>query len=205
VTTAVYLLNRSPTRSVEGMMPYEAWHGKKPSVAHLCTFGCVVHVNNTKPMLKKLEDRSTKMVFVGYELGSKAYHAYDPWIGHAHITQDIIFDELGQWDWSGDTGVCTDTEPFEVEIVTTTENELGGYLAQVEPGHVDSVGTPPLTSPGHTLSPLPSSQPPVMHVTPPSSDISLDNDHDEDAPLRFWRIDNILGTVEVSGLVEHVF
>jgi hypothetical protein len=66
VTTVVYLLNKLPTKSVEGMTPYEAWHVRKPSVAHQRTFGCIVHVKNTKPMLKKLDDRCTKMVFVGY-------------------------------------------------------------------------------------------------------------------------------------------
>jgi hypothetical protein len=94
VTTAVYLLNRSPTRSVEGMTPYEAWHDKKPSVAYLCTFGCIVHVKNTKPMLKKLDDRSIKMVFLGYEPRSKAYRSYDPRTGHVQITRDVVFDEL---------------------------------------------------------------------------------------------------------------
>jgi hypothetical protein len=64
----------------------------------LCTFGYTVHVKNTKAMLKKLEDRSSKMVFVGYEPGSKAYRAYDPQIGHVHITRDVVFDELAQWD-----------------------------------------------------------------------------------------------------------
>jgi hypothetical protein len=33
------LLNRSPTKSVKGKTPYEAWHGRKPQVAHLRTFG----------------------------------------------------------------------------------------------------------------------------------------------------------------------
>jgi hypothetical protein len=57
VATAVYLLNRSPTKGVHGMTPFEAWYGKKPAVHYLRTFGCVVYVKNTKPNLKKLEDR----------------------------------------------------------------------------------------------------------------------------------------------------
>jgi hypothetical protein len=65
ITTVVYLLNRSPSRSVEGKTSYEAWHDRKPSIAHLHTFDCIIHVKNTKPLLKKLDDRSTKMVFVG--------------------------------------------------------------------------------------------------------------------------------------------
>lgn len=65
VATAVYLLKRSPTKSIEGMTPFEAWYGKKPAAHHLRTFGCIAHVKNTSPHLKKLDDRSTKMIFVG--------------------------------------------------------------------------------------------------------------------------------------------
>jgi transposase InsO family protein len=41
VATAVYLLNRAPTKSVRGMTPYEALYKVKPSVEHLRTFGCI--------------------------------------------------------------------------------------------------------------------------------------------------------------------
>jgi transposase InsO family protein len=44
INTAVYLLNRSPTKSLDGKTPYEAWHGKRPRVDHLRTFGCIAHV-----------------------------------------------------------------------------------------------------------------------------------------------------------------
>lgn len=93
MATTVYLLNHSPTKSVEGMTPFEAWFGKKPAVHHLCTFGCIVYVKNTAPHLKKLDDRSTKMIFVGYELETKAYRAYNPATGRVHITRDVVFDE----------------------------------------------------------------------------------------------------------------
>jgi transposase InsO family protein len=73
VTTVVNLLNMSPTQSVEGMTPYKAWHGTKSSLAHLRTFGCIVHTKNTKPHMSKLDNRSTRMIFIGYESGSKAY------------------------------------------------------------------------------------------------------------------------------------
>jgi hypothetical protein len=55
VTTTVYLLNGSPTWAIERMTLFEAWYGRKPVLAHLRTFGCVVHVKNTKPHLKKLD------------------------------------------------------------------------------------------------------------------------------------------------------
>jgi len=47
--------------------------------------------------LRKLDDRSRRMIFVGYEPGSKAFHAYDPTTRHIHISRDIVFDEAAQW------------------------------------------------------------------------------------------------------------
>ena len=38
LSTAVYLRNRSPTKAVDGMTPFEAWVKKKPSVSHLQRF-----------------------------------------------------------------------------------------------------------------------------------------------------------------------
>ncbi|CAA6675444.1 unnamed protein product [Spirodela intermedia] len=64
VATAVYLLNRCPTKSVDGMTPFEVWHGKKPAVHHLKVFGCIAYVLNTTPHLKKLEDHGRKMIFM---------------------------------------------------------------------------------------------------------------------------------------------
>ena len=66
VTTAVFILNQAPTQSVEGMTPFEAWYGYKPPVHFLRTFGCVAQVKVVGGHLKKLDDRSTPMIFIGY-------------------------------------------------------------------------------------------------------------------------------------------
>jgi hypothetical protein len=47
-------------------------------VSFLRTFECIGHVKNTTLFISKLEDRSTPMVLLGYEEGSKAYKMYDP-------------------------------------------------------------------------------------------------------------------------------
>jgi hypothetical protein len=47
----------------------------------------------TTPNLKKLDDHSKTMVFIGYELGSKAYRAYDPVSKKVHVTRDLVFEE----------------------------------------------------------------------------------------------------------------
>jgi hypothetical protein len=50
-------------------------------------------VKNTKPFLGKLEDRSSPMVFLGYEEGSKAYRLYNPKGGKVVVSRDVVFDE----------------------------------------------------------------------------------------------------------------
>jgi hypothetical protein len=57
VVTAVYLLNQVPCKAVDDKIPFEAWYGKWLAVHHLKTFGCVVYVHNTKPHMKKLDER----------------------------------------------------------------------------------------------------------------------------------------------------
>jgi hypothetical protein len=99
VATAVYLLNRSPTKGVNGKTSFEGWYGKKLGVQHLRTFGCVVHVQDTTSNLKKLDDRSRPMIFIGYKPGSKAYQAYDSVTKKVHVLRDMTFHEQARWDW----------------------------------------------------------------------------------------------------------
>ena len=102
VSTAIYILNRSSTKALQGKSPHEVWTGKKPSVNHMRTFGSIVHVKkkNTKGHLNKLEDRSHPMVFIGYELGTKGYKCFDPINFKVIISRDVIFEEGEKWTWS---------------------------------------------------------------------------------------------------------
>jgi hypothetical protein len=99
VSTAVYLLNRSPTKSVQGKTPYGAWHGKKPQVGHFRTFGCIGHVKKIGPRVDKLADRSTKMVLLGYEPGTKGYRMVDPITEKLCNSRDVKFEEDEAWNW----------------------------------------------------------------------------------------------------------
>jgi transposase InsO family protein len=63
--SAVYILNRSLTKALNGRTPYEAWHGRKPAVSHLRVFGCFAFVKELGHV-GKLDDRSTPGVFERY-------------------------------------------------------------------------------------------------------------------------------------------
>nr|GEV49966.1 retrovirus-related Pol polyprotein from transposon TNT 1-94 [Tanacetum cinerariifolium] len=68
---AVYLLNRCPLKSLDNKTPQEAWNGLKPTVSHLRVFGNIAYVHVLSQRRLKLDDRSQKHVFVGYDKQSK--------------------------------------------------------------------------------------------------------------------------------------
>ena len=86
INTSVYILNRAPTRSLDVATPYEVWTGVKPNVEHFRVFGSLCHVKVLGQKLKKLQDRSKPMVFIGYEVGTKGYKCYDPETSRVYIS-----------------------------------------------------------------------------------------------------------------------
>ena len=46
-----------------------------------------------KPILTKLEDRRTPMVFLGYVEGTKVYRLYDPRGDKVLVLRNVVFDE----------------------------------------------------------------------------------------------------------------
>ncbi|KAJ4812770.1 polyprotein [Rhynchospora pubera] len=100
VACAVYLSNRSPTKSLKKITPQEAWSGWKPSVKHLRVFGSIAYVHIPQQERKKLDDRSKKMVFIGYAENSKGYKCFDPIAKKMVVSRDVEFEEDVSWDWS---------------------------------------------------------------------------------------------------------
>jgi hypothetical protein len=127
------------------------------------------------------------VVFIGYELGSKAYRCYDPVCRCVVISHDVIFDEAVAWRWCDINGEQQDTgEPFMLEYST----ELVRDVVPATP----------------TLTPSPMPPPMGEHVvsTTKIDDDDMDAEHD-DAPLWLHPIDGIIGDAVPSGLVHRVF
>ena len=73
VACSVYILNRSPTSSVQGRVLEEKWSGLKVTVSHFRIFGCLAFAHVPEELRKRLDDRSEKYIFIGYSEQSKAY------------------------------------------------------------------------------------------------------------------------------------
>ena len=81
----------------------------------------MVHVETTK-RVNKLEDRSNVMVFIGYELGTKAYRCLDPLSFKVTISRDVVFKGFQSWDFSQQGGQRTDfTFTSAIELVNSSE------------------------------------------------------------------------------------
>ena len=67
-------------------------------------FGCRANVRPARPHLKKLDDRSTAMVYFGVEDGCKVHRLYEPKTKKIVVSRDVIFEEAVAWDWETEFG-----------------------------------------------------------------------------------------------------
>ena len=75
VETACILYNMGPVTGRD-KTPYEAFHGVKPDVSLLRTFGCLAHVHIPDHQRGVFESKTSPGLFTGYSSVSKAYRIY---------------------------------------------------------------------------------------------------------------------------------
>jgi hypothetical protein len=92
VTTANYLQNMLPTAG-GNQTPYERWTGKLPNLSCLKRFGCTAFASVPAERRQKLDDKAKKLVFVGYESGTKGYRLLDTQTDKICVSRDVIFVE----------------------------------------------------------------------------------------------------------------
>ncbi|XP_074346203.1 uncharacterized protein LOC141684971 [Apium graveolens] len=99
VRHSIYVLNRLPTRNLDGRTPYEAWCGNKPDLTHLRVFGCTAFMKVQSVHVRKLDDRSKSVVYIDKEPGTKGCRLYDPKTGAIHVSRDVVCQEGMFWPW----------------------------------------------------------------------------------------------------------
>ncbi|CAL2255037.1 unnamed protein product [Prunus armeniaca] len=100
VNTAVYVLNRCPTKALEKKTPFEAYSGRKPGIKHLRVFGSLCYAQIPEQQRQKFDQTSTRCVFLGYGSYEKGYRLYNLESGKVIISRDVIFNEESSWDWN---------------------------------------------------------------------------------------------------------
>ena len=120
IMTANHLQNRLPTAD-DCVTPYEKWNDRKPDYSYIRRFGCsaftVIHDR------QKLDDKARKLIFVGYEEGTKGYRLLDTKTNKITISRDVTFLEgdphiLPMIKGTGDAGESRIYQPTEVNMET---------------------------------------------------------------------------------------
>ncbi|GKB52120.1 retrovirus-related pol polyprotein from transposon TNT 1-94 [Tanacetum coccineum] len=123
--TTTYLINRSPSTTLEKKTPMDLWSGHPANYEMLRIFGCVAysHVNQGK-----LKPRAIKCIFLGYPDGVKGYRLWrlDDVKPKIIISRDVVFNEsLMYKDTLKGAGAADSGKEVEFEV------ELQG--SRVEP------------------------------------------------------------------------
>jgi len=96
VMTAIYLLNRTPIKALTWRTPFEAVHGRKPSLAHLNEIGARAYtLNHALKRGDKLESRALIGQLIGYD-STNIYRIWMPTLSRVIRTRDVIFMRPGQ-------------------------------------------------------------------------------------------------------------
>lgn len=121
LNTATYIKNRSATSTLNNMTPFEAFKGKKPSVAHFKPFGCNAYAHIPKENRRKLDEKSRKCIMLGYSDTCKGYRLYDIIKKKVFVERNVLFNE-------------------NVEPVYFTEEENGEYSSIEESPNNETKG-----------------------------------------------------------------
>jgi hypothetical protein len=165
-STAVYLLNRSPTSTLNRMTPYEAWTGMKPDLEHIRVFGSLAYTHVPQHKRDKLAPRSSRGVMVGYSLTSPAWMIWDESTRKVTESRDVIFDEHTMGTQAavegGDTDVFTPSKASSL----TTANPFSA-LSNPSPPVIDSSQPVAPDQPPQSIPPPPEAAAAVPAALPP--------------------------------------
>ncbi|MCO5554156.1 hypothetical protein L7F22_007682 [Adiantum nelumboides] len=134
--TSIHLMNMSPIEALTRLTPKEAYLGIKPNVSTLKVFGCVaayMHILDEKR--RKLDVKSERCVFTGYDMYSKGYRLVNPDTNKIHISRDVIFDESDKntsssYEEVSMEGENTTSQPQNSVMESTISHESAQDIAQ---------------------------------------------------------------------------
>lgn len=89
-STAVYVINKSPSSSIDFAIPDEMWTGHPPDYKVLRRFGSVTYVHADQG---KLNPRAKKGIFVGYPTGIKGFRVWLLDDKKCVVSRDVVFQE----------------------------------------------------------------------------------------------------------------
>ncbi|GJY64332.1 uncharacterized mitochondrial protein-like protein [Tanacetum coccineum] len=116
-------MTRTPTRALVGVTPYEKFYGEKPNLEDLKVFGCVAYERIMSKHLKKLDDRSKPLVYLGKEPSSGGFWLYNPRENKIIISVYVLFDDKKGWIWKTENSIQEGREPGTFTVLWAAKME----------------------------------------------------------------------------------
>ncbi|KRY16471.1 Retrovirus-related Pol polyprotein from transposon TNT 1-94 [Trichinella patagoniensis] len=147
ISTACYIRNRCPSRSLNGEIPLTLWNGRKLTLNYFRTFGERAYVLGKSPRKGKFSTRSKECIFIGYSTESKAYRLWCPAERKVFKSRDVKFtgkfenDETfhqltaQNQEWPANDTREKENDTLELQLTPNESNEThqsGGTLVQNE-------------------------------------------------------------------------
>lgn len=153
LSTAVYLINRLPSQTLNLESPYFRLYQQYPHYGHLHTFGCVCFVHLPPHERHKLSAQSVKCAFMGYSTNHKGFVCYDSSSKRLRVSRNVVFLE-SQFFFP------TCDQSFSDVAILPSFDALSSSLTRFKPGFVYTrrPSPPPLPS----LDPPSDPDPPVL-------------------------------------------
>ncbi|OMO62605.1 Integrase, catalytic core [Corchorus capsularis] len=92
-STAVWLINRLPSKVLNMKSPFEKLFHKTPDYSSLRVFGSLCFPYLRDPSKTKLDPKSLPCVFLGYSHQYKGYRCFCPTTNKVYISRHVVFDE----------------------------------------------------------------------------------------------------------------
>ena len=193
LSCAAYIRNRVTSRSLPtGNTPYEIWYGRKPSIAHMRTFGSRCWYKTPDKLLQTLDLRAKEAIMLGYASSQKAYKLWDTANEKVVVSRDVVFDELQKKRLPS-----SDTDYNSVDAAPESNTEP--WDGDGKSGLSTKQDTPPSShsdSDSDTNAPQPQSPPPTPSA---STDESLLNaprksSRSRKPPGEWWKTTALVST-----------
>lgn len=127
LATAAYIVNRSPTKSLDGKTPMEMWSGTKPDLSNIRIFGSEVMVQIPKEKRQKWDTKSRKLIFVGYCESTKGYRLLDLHTNKITKSRDVVFlENVQKYDnvYLPSSNSGSGTQPLEETCIEESEASM---------------------------------------------------------------------------------
>jgi hypothetical protein len=145
VPAKVYLLNRSPHKSIE-TTPYQLWTGRLPDLANIRVFGTASLVHVPKANRLKLDAHATDAIFVGYSDTMKAWSFWDHRNGIIIISSSATFsNEIFAKEERDQINIVAGDNWIQGDMDTTSESDDGFMLSDTQPFTAPSNVIPTIT------------------------------------------------------------